>query len=105
MSVMNRNAAVLLLALLVTAAGLFEVVAGRSWDLVVVFALIAVLQLVVLGGLWVHRRPVGLRGDLAAWIDEHAVATGESAERIVDRAVSSYRAGLSVPGTGSGERP
>jgi hypothetical protein len=84
---MQRRSVVILLALLVTAVGL-----------VAIFALIAVLQLLVLGGLRVGRRAVGVRADLATWIDEQAAATGEPAARITDRAVASYRAGLSDVG-------
>lgn len=91
----HRHAVVLLLSVLVTAVGQVEVIAGRSWDVVAIFALIGLLQLVVLGGLRVGRRPVALRADLATWIDEHAAATGEPASRITDRAVAAYRAGLS----------
>jgi hypothetical protein len=90
----QRNALVLLLAVLVSLAGIVETVRGRNWDLAVVLGVVVLLQLAVLAGLRAGRRPVSLRADLATWIDEHAVATGEPARRIADRCVAAYRAGL-----------
>lgn len=40
------------------------------------------------------RAPVALRPDLARWVAHTTAATGEPPERLVDRAVSTYRAQL-----------
>jgi hypothetical protein len=39
------------------------------------------------------RRSVDLREDLATWLDQVAVTTGEPAQEVLDRSVSAYRAG------------
>jgi len=92
----HRNALVQLLALLVTAASVVETMRGRNWDLAVVLGVVVLLQVAVLAGVWARRRPVGLRADLAGWIEEHAAATGEPAARVADRCVAAYRAGLTA---------
>jgi hypothetical protein len=92
----QRNALVQLLALLVIGASVVETVRGQDWDLTVVLGAVVLLQGVVLAGVWARRRPVGLRADLASWIEEHAAATGEPAARVADRCVAAYRAGLAA---------
>lgn len=96
MSVGRRHALVLALALLVTSVGLFEAALGDNWDLFVVLAVAVGLQLALFTGWWAGRRSVDLRADLAAWLDEQAMATGEPAERLLDRSVAAYRAGLAA---------
>jgi hypothetical protein len=41
-----------------------------------------------------QRTVVSLRADLAVWVTRTTAATGETPERLVDRAVSAYRAEL-----------
>jgi hypothetical protein len=92
----RRNALLLSLALVATAVGLVDAVIGGQADFVVVFVLAGLLQAAVLVGLRSGPRPVLLRADLAAWVYEHTAATGEPADRLVDRCVAAYRAGLTA---------
>jgi hypothetical protein len=41
-----------------------------------------------------RRRPLAVRADLAAWLDEVSATSGEPIEVILDRSVSAYRAGM-----------
>lgn len=91
-----RSLVVLGGALLVTSVGIVDAAIGGQRDLIVVFGVVAVLQLVALVGLWAGPQPVNLRADLAAWADQRAAATGEPTERIIDRCVAAYRAGLTT---------
>jgi len=88
------NRAVLVLTAAVALVGVIDAAVGRNWDLLAVFALIAVLQGVRLLRLGGRRRSVPLRADLVRWLRDRAAAEGESAELIADRAVSAYRADL-----------
>lgn len=88
------NRVVLLVTLLVAAVGALDAAIGGVWDLFTVFVLVALLQLVLLLRISGRRPAVPLRADLVRWLRDRAEAEGESAERIIDRAVSSYRAGL-----------
>lgn len=101
----HRNALVQLLALLATGASMVETVQGRDWDLTVVLGVVVALQAAVLAGLRTRRRPVGLRADLAGWIEEHAAATGEPAARLADRCVAAFRAGLTTDDRADRTRP
>lgn len=92
----QRHALLLLLSVLVSAVGLVETVTGQNWDVAVLLAVVTVLQLVVLVGLRTRRGSVGLRADLTTWVHEQAAATGEPAQRVVDRCVAACRAGLVV---------
>lgn len=89
------NRTVLWLTAAVALVGVLDASVGRNWDLVAVFALIAVLQVLLLLRLSSsRRRDVPLRADLVRWLRDRAAAEGESAELIADRAVSAYRADL-----------
>jgi hypothetical protein len=83
----------------ITVIGGIEGAATRQWDLVVVFGLTLLLQLLLLARTSVGRPPVPLRNDLVAWLRERAAATGEPLERLADRCVAGYRAGLTDTGT------
>ena len=63
------------------------------------FRMMAALMVVLLFRTLSGRPAVPLRRDLVAWLDERAVSAGEPLERVADRAVSAYRAGLSVEST------
>ena len=88
----------LLLALVVVVAvvGLADSSVQGDWDVFVLFAAIAVVVTVLLLRTFAGRVAISLRRDLVEWLDERAVAGGEPPERVADRAVSAYRAGLSV---------
>ncbi len=64
-------------------------------------ALLGLAVLVAVGSIATMRQRtvVSLRADLATWAARTTAATGETPERLVDRAVSAYRAEL------DGERP
>lgn len=62
-----------------------------AYDLTAVFALVAVLQAVLLVRLRTHRTEVTLRPDLADWVLDRAALTGEPAEHLLDRCVASAR--------------
>jgi hypothetical protein len=63
------------------------------WSLTVLAGGSIAATLVVLA-LARDRRLVRLRADLATWVTSTTAATGEPPERLVDRAVSAYRAQL-----------
>ena len=79
--------------LVLAAASALDAARTHRWSLTV---LATVTVLVALGALVLlrDRRLVRLRADLAAWVTTTTAATGEPPERLVDRAVSSYRARL-----------
>ena len=85
---------VLVLATLVSLVGLLDAVVGGTWDFAVVFGLAVTLQVLLLLRTLTGRAPVTLRRDLADWASGQAVATGESADEVVDRCVSTVRANL-----------
>ena len=85
---------VLVLATVVALVGLVDAVVGQTWDFVAVFSLALVLQLAVLLHIATGRAPMTVRRDLAAWVAERAVATGETPEAVVDQCLASVRAGL-----------
>lgn len=85
---------VLVLATAVALVGLVDAVVGRTWDFVAVFGLALLLQLVVLLQTVTGRAVLTVRRDLAAWVADRAVATGETPEAVIDRCVASVRAGL-----------
>lgn len=89
----QRNGFVLGLAALASVVGLIDAGLGGSWDLAGMFGLVTALQLVVLLQLRTDRQ-IGLRPDVARWVSGRAEATGEPPERVADRAVAAYRAGL-----------
>jgi hypothetical protein len=88
MLTLQRNLLLIGLTALVTAVGLLDAVSGGSWDLAVIFAMIAMLQLVLVANLRADRRCLTLRPDLAVWVRARADAKGEAPDRIVDDAVS-----------------
>jgi hypothetical protein len=89
-----RTAVLLAVALVVTAVGLVDVVRDGDSDLTAVLAGLAILQAAALVTVLLGRRGVRLRPDLTAWLDRQAAATGEPVERLADRCVAAYRAGL-----------
>jgi hypothetical protein len=88
------NRTVLVVTVAVAVIGAVDAAVGRNWDLLTVFVLLGLLQLVLLLRLSARRPAVPLRADLVRWLRDRAEAEGESPDRIVDRAVSAYRAGL-----------
>lgn len=83
---------VLLVAVLV--AGLVDAVVSGAWDLVAVFAFALVVSIAVVWRTQRGRRLIGVRPDLARWVEEEAVTRGERVEAMVDRCIATYRAGL-----------
>ncbi|HSL59251.1 MAG TPA: hypothetical protein VK866_15500 [Acidimicrobiales bacterium] len=99
---------VLACSTLTALVGVVATAFDRAFDLTAVFALIAVLQAMLLIRLRTHRTEVTLRPDLAAWVLDRAALTGEPAEHLLDRCVATARdhLGSSSPGpSGSGRAP
>ena len=84
----------LAVALVVTATGLVDAFRHRDTDLAIVFVTLLLLQAGALIAWLRGRRGVALRPDLASWLRRQATATGEPVERLADRSVAAYRAGL-----------
>jgi hypothetical protein len=90
----DMNKLVLILAVVVSAVGAVDAAIGGSMDLVVVFALAALLQLTLLLRLQAHRPAVPLRADLVAWLRDRAAAEGEPMGALADRCLAACRADL-----------
>lgn len=88
------NKLILALALVVAAVGAVDAAISRSYDLLVVFVLAGLLQLVLLLRLQSRRPAVPLRADLARWLEERSSAQGESMGALADRCVAACRADL-----------
>ncbi len=89
-NVRNLLAAALALSLI----GGLDAVIGRVWDLATVFAATSLLLLLALALHPAHRRPLDVRADLATWLAEQSLATGEPVGRLADRALAARRAQL-----------
>jgi hypothetical protein len=89
-----RTSVLLLVALVVTAVGLVDVLRTGESDLAIVLAVVLVLLAAALITAVQGRRAVELRPDLASWLHQQSAATGEPVERMADRCVAAYRAGL-----------
>ncbi|MGI9604356.1 MAG: hypothetical protein ACR2QE_20925, partial [Acidimicrobiales bacterium] len=89
-----RSRLLLAATAVVVVVGLADAAASGEWDLFGLLAIIVVLQ----GLIWLQlswgRPAVPLRADLVSWLDDRAVAGGESVENVADRAIGAYRAGL-----------
>ena len=85
----------LLLIAAVAGAGIFETARTEQFGVLGLLCAIELLTVAVAFSLLAWRRPLMVRADLASWLDSAAALTGESTSDIVNRAVSSYRAGLS----------
>lgn len=82
---------VLACSTLTALVGVVATAVDGAYDLTAVFALVAVLQSVLLVRLRTHRTEVTLRPDLAAWVLDRAALTGEPPEHLLDRCVASAR--------------
>jgi hypothetical protein len=78
----------------VATVGLVDVVRSGESDLVLVLTALLVVLAAALVLSLNGRRAVQLRPDLAGWLRQQAAATGEPVERLADRCVAAYRAGL-----------
>jgi hypothetical protein len=100
----RRNVLLLALAALATTVATIDAVTGRDWDLTALLAAAVALQVAAIAGVLGRRRSIELRPDLASWLREQAAATGEPAERVADRALAAYRAGLTGDSPAAGPR-
>jgi membrane protein implicated in regulation of membrane protease activity len=91
------NRVLVLAVLVVGLVGLLDAAIGRTWDLTVLFAVVAVLASVLLLRGLGDRRTVDLRADLAAALTGRSRRTGEPVDQVVDRAVATYLAALADP--------
>lgn len=90
----------LFLALVVTAVGLLDSALSSEWDLFVVFALLALLELALWARHRGNRRSVTLRPDLERWLEERSERVGEPFDDLIDRAVAHYKHGLYAEANG-----
>jgi hypothetical protein len=89
-----RTAVLLVIALVGTAVGLVDVVRDGNSDLTLLLTGLLLVQAAALATALLGHRGVRLRPDLTAWLERQAAATGEPVERLADRCVAAYRAGL-----------
>lgn len=85
------------ISLAVVGVGALDGFISREWDLFTVLMLSVALHLVIWARQRAHRVPVGLRADLAEWLEQRAQRNGEPFDDVLDRAVASYRGGLLEP--------
>ena len=90
------NRAVLVTSVIVLGVGVVDGIVSREWDLLAVFAIALLLQLVLLARLSTGRPAVPIRGDLVRWLREHSALTGDSMDAVADRAIASYRSGFTT---------
>jgi hypothetical protein len=90
----DLNRLILLLAAVISAVGAADAMIGGTYDLVVVFSLGALLQIVLLLRLQFGRPAVPLRSDLVGWLRQRAAEHGEPMEALADRCVAAVRADL-----------
>ena len=90
----DLNRLILVLTALVSVVGAVDAAVGGHYDLVVVFSLGALLQLVLLARLRFGRPAVPLRADLVAWLRQRSAEHGEPMEALADRCVAAVRADL-----------
>lgn len=81
----------LLTTTLVIAVGGIDAAIEGEPDLLAIFVISLVLQMVVLSRMRGRRPTVPLRHDLVRWLDDRASVTGEPLELVADRAVARYR--------------
>jgi hypothetical protein len=82
------------ISLVVTGVGAIDAFISGEWDLLTVFLLSALVQVVIWLRQRAHRLPVTLRPDLARWLEDRSAESGEPFDDVLDRAVASYRHGL-----------
>jgi hypothetical protein len=78
----------------VASAGFIAAVRVDRGGLAVLFAAVALLEVVRGGTRSRRRRSFTLRPDLARWLEDVAATTGEPREEVLDRSVSAYRASM-----------
>src|SRR5687768_9724655 len=89
-----RTPVLLVVCLVLVGVGLVDALRTGQGDLVLVLSVSLVLLVAALASVVQLRRAVPLRPDLAGWLREQSAATGEPVERLADRCVAAYRAGL-----------
>ncbi|MGY1616188.1 hypothetical protein ACI797_05530 [Geodermatophilus sp. SYSU D00691] len=83
-------------ALVGVVVALVDTIRDSDPDLGLLLGAVLVLQLGALLAGARGRSAVALRPDLTAWLHRQAGATGEPVERLADRCVAAYRAGLTA---------
>ncbi|MGY1753361.1 hypothetical protein [Blastococcus sp. SYSU D01042] len=81
-------------ALIGVAVALVDALRDSDGDLALLMAAVAAVQLAALAAGLRGRSAVALRRDLATWLRRQSTATGEPLDRLADRCVAAYRAGL-----------
>jgi len=92
---MNVSTRILLVvSLVITSVGIVDAAIGREWDLMVIFALTAAIQLVIWLRHGASRIATTIRPDLGHWLESRSEATGEPYEDVLDRAIATFKQGL-----------
>jgi hypothetical protein len=92
LSLANRVTVVVIIG--IAAIGTADAATGGAWDLVAVFAAVAVAAASMLVRSVGRRRQVSVRSDLVRWLEAYAATGDERLEDVADRVVALYRAGL-----------
>lgn len=82
---------------IVCVTGLVDAIGGQTWDHAALFGAGLALAALLLARFSASRPAIPLRSDLVAWLQRRSQLTGESLERVTDRAVASYRSSLGEP--------
>jgi hypothetical protein len=89
------------LLLVIALVGILETVRAKHWDVVVLFAMVALLGTVMLMRSWIGMPLVPVRTDLVRWLNRRGAEADERIESVASRAIAAYRDGLigdTVPG-------
>ncbi|MFQ5517082.1 MAG: hypothetical protein ACE5E8_05860 [Acidimicrobiia bacterium] len=81
----------LLVAGVITVVATIDAARETDWDILVMLVVVDLLLIGLALRLGSGRVPVRVRRDLYVWAQRRATATGQTVERTVDRAVTSYR--------------
>jgi hypothetical protein len=90
----QRIAILQVVALVGVAVALVDAVRDADTDLAILLGAVVLVQLAALVAGARGRSAVALRPDLAGWLRRQASGTGEPVDRLADRCVAAYRAGL-----------
>jgi hypothetical protein len=91
------------LVLVVACVGVLETVRSGHWDAVVLFAVVALVIVVMLARSWIGTPLVAVRADLVRWLDRCSAEADERVESVASRAIAAYRDGLIGDGVSGGK--
>lgn len=91
---MQRIPVLQVVALIGVAVAMVDALRDTDTDLALLMGAVALVQVAALLSGVRGRSAVALRPDLTRWLHRQSAATGEPVERLADRCVAAYRAGL-----------